>query len=165
MDLNNLILFFVIIVFGLFFFKYFVLILRKHSSKILVDDQLDKPQAFHESPISASGGLGIFLSFLIVFFYFLFFKNIIFFEYLTFCSLVFFVGFVDDLRINIKATIRLASMIGLLILLVKYNNFYIESTGIEILNNWIANSKMFSLIFICLCFLFIFHNQKIFLNC
>jgi len=62
MDLNNLILFFVIIVFGLFFFKYFVLILRKYSSKTLIDDQLNKPQAFHESPISASGGLGIFFS-------------------------------------------------------------------------------------------------------
>ena len=41
MDLNNLILFFVIIVFGLFFFKYFTLILRKYNPKILIDDQLN----------------------------------------------------------------------------------------------------------------------------
>ena len=67
----------------------------------------------------------------------------------------------DDLRINTKATIRLALMIILLILLVKYNNFYIENTGIEILNNWINNSKIFSLIFICLCFLFIINGANL----
>ena len=161
MDLNNLILFFVIIVFGLFFFKYFALILRKYSPKILIDDQLSKPQAFHQSPVLAVGGLGIFFSFLIIYFYFLLFKNIIFFEYLTFCTLIFFIGLIDDLRINIRAIIRLALMIGLLILLVKYNNFYIENTGIEILNNWIKNSEIFSLIFICLCFLFIINGANL----
>ena len=161
MDLNNLILFFVIIVFGLFFFKYFTLILRKHNPKILIDDQLSKPQAFHQSPIPEVGGLGIFFSFLIIYFYFLLFKNIIFFEYLTFCTLIFFIGLMDDLRINIRATIRLALMIVVLVLLIKYNNFYVENTGIEILNNWIKNSEIFSLIFICLCFLFIINGANL----
>ena len=161
MDLNNLILFFVIIVFGLFFFKYFMLILKKYRAKILIDDQLSKPQAFHQSPIPAVGGLGIFLSFLIIYFYFLLFKNIIFFEYLTFCTLIFFIGLMDDLKINIRATIRLALMIVVLVLLVKYNNFYVENTGIEILNNWIKNSEIFSLIFICLCFLFIINGANL----
>ena len=101
MDLNNLILFFVIIFFSLFFFKYFALILGKYSPKTLIDNQLSKPQAFHESPISVTGGLGILFSFLIVYFYFVLFKNIFFFEYLTFCTLIFFIGFVDDLKINI----------------------------------------------------------------
>ena len=67
----------------------------------------------------------------------------------------------DDLRINIRATIRLALMIVVLVLLVKYNNFYIENTGIEILNNWIKNSEIFSLIFICLCFLFIINGANL----
>ena len=132
MDSNNLILFFVIIAFGLSFFKYFTLILRKYNPKILIDDQLGKPQAFHQSPIPEVGGLGIFFSFLIIYFYFLLFKNIIFFEYLTFCTLIFFIGLMDDLRINIRATIRLALMIVVLVLLIKYNNFYVENTGIEI---------------------------------
>ena len=161
MDLNNLILFFVIAAFSLFFFNYFELILKKYNLKILIDDQLSKPQAFHQSPILVAGGLGIFFAFLINYFYFLLFKNIIFFEYLTFCTLIFFIGLMDDLRINTKATIRLALMIILLILLVKYNNFYIENTGIEILNNWINNSKIFSLIFICLCFLFIINGANL----
>jgi len=161
MDLNNLILSFIIIIFGLIFFKYFVLVLRKYNLRILIDDHLNKPQAFHESPVPTIGGLGLFLSFLIVYFYFLLFKNIIFFEYLIFCSLIFFIGLADDLKINIKPTIRLAIMIGLLLLLIKYNNFYIEHTGIETLDYWIAGSNVFSLIFICLCFLFTINGANL----
>ena len=161
MDLNNLILFFVLISFGLFFYKYFLLILNKYNSKLLIDDELEKPQAFHESPISVIGGTCIFFSFLIVYFHFLLFKNIIFFEYLSFCTLFFILGLVDDMKININARIRLALMIIFLIVLVKYNNFYLENTGIAILNNWLKNSKILSLIFICLCFLFIINGANL----
>jgi len=161
MDLNNLILFLVLIGFGLFFYKYFVLILNKHYPKMLIDNQLGKPQAYHMSPTSTTGGLLVFLSFLIVFFYFLVFKNIIFLEYLTFCTLIFFIGFADDLTINIKPRTRLLLMIIFLVFLVKYNNFYIESTGIEFLNSWLENSGIFSLIFICLCFLFIINGANL----
>ena len=82
MDLNNLILIFFLTGFGLFFYKYFLLILNKYKSKLLIDDQFTKPQAFHESPIPTAGGVCIFFSLLIVYFYFLLFKNIIFLEYL-----------------------------------------------------------------------------------
>ena len=57
MDLNNLILIFFLTGFGLFFYKYFLLILNKYKSKLLIDDQFTKPQAFHESPISTAGGV------------------------------------------------------------------------------------------------------------
>ena len=56
MDLNNLIIFFILIGFGLFFYKYFSSFLKKYNSKILVDDQFKKPQSFHKLPISTSGG-------------------------------------------------------------------------------------------------------------
>ena len=161
MDLNNLILFFVLIAFGLFFYKYFILILDKYYTKLLIDNHFDKPQAFHETPTSVAGGIGIFFSFLIVYFYFLLFKNIIFPEYLAFCTLIFFIGLTDDLKINVKAKTRLALMIILLVALIEYNNFYIENTGLEILDNWIENSKIFSLIFICLCFLFIINGANL----
>ena len=52
-------------------------------------------------------------------------------------------------------------MIFLLILLVKYNNFYIENTGIELLDNWISNSNFFALFFVCLCFLFIVNGANL----
>ena len=52
-------------------------------------------------------------------------------------------------------------MIIFLIVLAKYNNFYLERTGIEVLNNWIENSEIFSLIFISLCFLFVINGANL----
>ena len=161
MDLNNLILIFSLIVFGVFFYKYFLLILNKNKPQLLIDNQFTKPQAFHESPISTAGGLCIFFSLLIVYFNFLLFKNIIFLEYLSFSILFFILGFVDDIKVNISAKIRLVIMIIFLVVLIKYNNFYLEKTGIEILNSWIKNSKIFSLIFVCICFLFIINGANL----
>jgi len=161
MDLNNLILFSLIIVFNLFFYKYFLSILKNYKPKLLIDDQYTKPQAFHESPVSTAGGICIFFSQLIVYFYLFLSKNIFFLEYFSFCTLFFILGLVDDVKINIKPVTRLALMIVFLIVLVKYNNFYIDRTGIEELNNWIENSKIFSLIFICVCFLFIINGANL----
>ena len=161
MDLNNLILFFVLVGFGLFFYQYFLPILKKNNPKLLIDDQFEKPQAFHESAISTAGGTGIFISLLILNFYFFFFKNIFFLEYLSFCTLFFLLGFVDDAKIKVKPLIRLTLMIAFLIILVKYNDIYLKYTGIEVLNNWLESSKMFSLIFICLCFLFVINGTNL----
>ena len=74
MDLNNLILIFFLIGFGLFFYKYFLLIINKYKPKLLIDDQFTKPQAFHETPISTAGGVCIFFSLLIVYFNFYYLK-------------------------------------------------------------------------------------------
>ena len=69
MELNNYILLFFLFLLTLFFYKYFPSIIYKFNSKILIDNEYKKPQAFHEYSISTTGGLGIFVSFLIVFFY------------------------------------------------------------------------------------------------
>jgi len=161
MDLNNLILFFALIGFNLFFYKYLSLIINRYKPQLLIDNQFTKPQAFHESPISTVGGVGIFFSMLIVYFNFLLFKSIFFSEYLSFCTLFFILGLMDDIKIDIKPTTRLVLMIIFLIILIQYNNFYLDKTGIEFLNNWIENSKIFSLIFICLCFLFIINGANL----
>ena len=161
MDLNNLILFFLLVGFNLFFYKYFLLILYKYNSKFLIDDQFEKPQAFHESAISISGGLAIFFSLLIIILNFWLFKNIIFFEFLSICTLFFILGFTDDIRINIKPTTRLVLMVIFLLLLMIYNNFYVEKTGIGTLNQWLSDSKIFSLIFISLCFLFVINGANL----
>ena len=161
MDLNNLILILLLIGFNILFYKRFLLILKKHNPGLLIDDQLRKPQAFHISPTSVIGGIGIFFSLLIIYLYFLFFKNIFFFEYLSFCTLFFFLGLVDDLKINFNPKIRLALMIIFLIVLIKYNNFYLDKTGITILNSWIENSEIFFLIFISLCFLFVINGANL----
>ena len=161
MDSNNLILFFVLISFGIFFYKYFVFILSKYYPKLLIDNQLSKPQAFHQFPISTAGGAVLFFSFLVVYFDFFILKNISFFVYLSFCTLFFVLGFLDDISLNIKPKIRLGLMVIFLIILVKYNNFYLDNTGINFLNNWIENSEIFSLIFICLCFLFVVNGANL----
>ena len=72
MDLGNLVLLFLLMATGLFFYKYFSLITNKYKPKLLIDDELKKPQAFHESPTLVTGGAGIFFSFLIVYSYVLF---------------------------------------------------------------------------------------------
>ena len=161
MDLNSIVLILVIIGFGLYFYKFFIAKIKNYKPELLVDNQFSKPQAFHEYSTSTSGGLCIYISLLIVCIDFLYFKNISFIEYLSFCSFFFILGLADDLKINIKARIRLLLMFIFLIVLIKYNNFYLENTGIDFLNNWIKNSKIFSLFFISLCFLFIINGANL----
>ena len=161
MDLSNLILIFFLVVFNLFFYKYFSLVISKHKPKFLIDDQFAKPQAFHETPTPLIGGICLFFSLIFIFFYFLLFENRIYYEYFSFCSLFFILGFLDDIKININPNIRLLLMIILLVFLVKNNNFYIDRTGIEILNSWLEHSNFFSLIFVSLCFLFIINGANL----
>ena len=80
MDLNNLILIFILIGVNILFYKYFSVILNKYNPNLLIDDQFKKPQAFHISSTSVIGGTGMFFSLLIIYFYFLLFKNTFFFD-------------------------------------------------------------------------------------
>ena len=52
-------------------------------------------------------------------------------------------------------------MIIFLVFLVQHNNFYVENTGVEFINYFIQNSNIFSLIFICLCFLFMINGANL----
>tara|TARA_Y100000590_G_scaffold465110_1_gene636476 strand:- start:511 stop:1563 length:1053 start_codon:yes stop_codon:yes gene_type:complete len=159
MDLNNSILLFFLISFGLFFYKYFFIFLKKYNSKILIDNEFKKPQAFHEFPASTSGGLGLFFSFLILNVYF-FLKGIIFYEYLSFCTLFFALGLSDDLKLNLRPKLRLILMIIFLIGLIIFNEFYIQNTGIDFLNRFLE-IDIFALFFVCLCFLFIINGSNL----
>ena len=123
MDLNSLIIFFILIGFGLIFYSYFPKFLNKLNPKLLVDSEMNKPQAFHEVAISTVGGIGIFLSFLIGSLYFFLTKQIIYYEYLSFCTFFFLLGVSDDLKLNIKPKFRLILMIAFLITLVISNKF------------------------------------------
>ena len=160
MDLNNLLLFFILISFGIFFYKYFLLVLAKYNLKFLIDNEFSKPQAFHDRPISTCGGLGIFISFLILFLFMFLLKENIYYDYFSFCSLFFILGFSDDLKMNIRPKFRLILMIAFLIILVISNKFYIQNTGIEFLNRFLE-IDIFSLFFVCLCFLFIINGSNL----
>ena len=160
MDLNNLIFFLFLSIFGLFFYKYFFLFLKKYNFQILIDDEFKKPQAFHEFPITTSGGIGIFISFLIICLYLFLSKQIIYYEYLSFCTLFFILGLSDDLKLNAKPKLRLILMIFFLIILIISNNFYVQNTGIDFLNRFLE-IDIFALFFICLCFLFIINGSNL----
>ena len=160
MDLNDYILIFFLIGFNILFYKYFFLILNKNSPNLLVDDQLEKPQAFHVVPVSTSGGIGLFFSFLILCLYLFFMKQIIYYEYLSFCTLFFILGLSDDLKLNVRPKFRLILMVVFLITLVILNKFYLENTGIRFLNR-LLEIDIFALFFVCLCFLFIINGSNL----
>ena len=90
MDSNSFIFFLVLILFSFFFYKYLPLALNKYKPGFLIDNQFKKPQAFHDFPISISGGIGLFISFLIACSYLFSFKQIIYYDYLSFCTLFFY---------------------------------------------------------------------------
>jgi len=160
MDLNDYILIFFLVGFSILFYKYFLLILNKNSPNLLVDDQLEKPQAFHTVPVSTSGGIGLFFLFLILCLYLFFMKQIIYYEYLSFCTLFFILGLSDDLKLNVRPKFRLILMVVFLITLVILNKFYIENTGIGFLNRFLE-IDIFALFFVCLCFLFIINGSNL----
>ena len=160
MDLNNLILLFFLVIFGLYFYKYFLLFLIKFNSKLFIDDEFKKPQAFHEISVSTYGGIGIFISLLILCLYLFLSKEIIYYEYLSFCTLFFILGLMDDLKFDLKPKLRLIIMIIFLIILVIFNNFHIKNTGIDFLNRFLE-IDIFSLFFISLCFLFIINGSNL----
>ena len=160
MDLNNLILPIILISFSFLFYKYFLFISNKYNFKLLIDDDLKKPQSFHEFAVPTAGGLGIFFSFLILCLYLFLSKQIIYYEFLSFCTLFFILGLLDDLKLNIRPKFRLILMIFFLITLVISNKFYLENTGIDFLNRFLK-IDIFALFFVCLCFLFIINGSNL----
>ena len=153
MELNNIIFPFILLCLSYILNKYFLFFLNKNDSKYLIDNQFDKPQAFHQNPTYRLGGLTIFLTLNIVFLYLYFTKGIFYFEYASFCTLFFILGFLDDLKVNIRPKFRLLIMIGLLITLIIFNKFSIGKIDLEYLDH-LMRIDMFALFFVVLCFLF-----------
>ena len=160
MELNNIIFSLFLIFFGYFFSKYLLLIFKKSKSNLLADNQFQKLQAFHENSTYKLGGIIIFSLLILVFLYLYFSRNIFSSEYVSFCTLFFLLGLVDDLKISIAPKFRLIIMIAFLITLVISNEIYIKKTGLEFLDNLVA-IDIFSLMFMCLCFLFIINGSNL----
>ena len=149
----------------LFFFsfiinKYFLSVSKKNKFNLLKDNQFKKPQAFHLSPTYRLGGITIYISLILVFVYSFFYYDILYIDYFSFCTLFFLLGLMDDIKIDLAPKFRLLLMTCLLILLIIFNDFYVEKTGLEFLNNLLA-IDIFSLFFICLCFLFIINGSNL----
>jgi len=148
------------LILGFFFSKYCLLIFEKLNLTILVDDQFKKPQAFHENSTYRIGGIIFFCLLILVFSYFYVFKNFFLVEYFLFSIFFFSLGLIDDLKIKIAPKFRLIIMTTSLVVLILFNDIYIKKTGLEFLD-YLMSIDIFSLIFICLCFLFIINGSNL----
>ena len=149
--------------FALISFFVFLLV-SKYSHRIkggtLLDKDFSKPQAFHETPVTRSGGIGIIISLSIFFYiYFLLYAEILY-NYIFISYSVFIVGFLDDLRINIKPLRRLIIMIFLLFIFIYILPITIRNIDIPFLIPLMSNN-MFSSIFVLLCFLFVINGANL----
>jgi UDP-GlcNAc:undecaprenyl-phosphate/decaprenyl-phosphate GlcNAc-1-phosphate transferase len=143
---------------------FIFLIISKYSYKIkkgiLLDQDFQKPQAFHKLAIVRAGGLSCIVSLNIFFIvYYLIYSKVLF-EYLFLCNLMFLVGFVDDLKIKISPSKRLALMIIFLLTLIYFIPIKIFNIDISYINNFLDN-KIFSSFFVLLCFLFIINGANL----
>ena len=150
-------------IFSLISFFIFLLI-SKFSHRLkggaLLDEDFLKPQAFHEIPVTRSGGIATIISLSIFFYiYYLLYSEILY-NYIFISYSVFIVGFLDDLRINIKPLRRLIIMIFLLFTFIYILPIKILNIDIPLLIP-LMSSHMFSSIFVLLCFLFVINGANL----
>ncbi len=160
MFFNDLIFVFILIAYSYLQNRILLNVFNKNRNVSLSDSDFTKPQAFHEKSTYRIGGITIFLALIIIFLYSFFFNKLVYFEYISFCTIFFILGLIDDLKINLKPKLRLLLMSSFLIVLIINNNFYIEKTGLGFLNN-LLEIDIFSLFFVCLCFLFIINGSNL----
>ena len=145
--------------------SFFIFLLTsKYSHKFrggaLLDKDFLKPQAFHELPVTRSGGIAavICLSIFFMIYYLLYSK--ILYDYILISYSVFLLGFLDDLRINIKPLKRLIAMIFLLFLSIYFLPIKILNIDIPFLTSLMSN-HLFSSMFVLLCFLFVINGANL----
>ena len=149
--------------FALISFFIFLLV-SKYSHKLkdgaLLDEDFLKPQAFHETPVTRSGGIACFIS--ICFFcliYYLLYSEILY-DYLLISASMFFIGFLDDLKIRINPLKRLFLMILLLGIIINFLPIKLSNIDIPFLTT-LMKIDIFSTFFVLLCFLFIINGSNL----
>ena len=150
-------------IFALISFFIFLLV-SKYSHKIrqgaLLDEDFLKPQAFHDIPITRGGGVAAIISLSIFFvIYYLLYSQVLY-DYIFISYSMFLVGFMDDLKINIKPFKRLAIMVLLLFLFIFILPIKIFNIDIPILIPFMS-SHIFSSVFVLLCFLFVINGANL----
>ena len=150
-------------IFALITFFIF-LIISKYSFKIkngvLLDTNFSKPQAFHETPVSRSGGIAVILSLCVFFYIYDLLYSEILYNYIFMSLSMFLIGFLDDLRLHIKPNNRLILMILSLFILVYFLPINLFHVDIPILSS-LLEIKLFSTIFLIICFLFLINGANL----
>lgn len=152
MGLDKIIFFFLLIIFNFFLIKYYKYFFLKN----IIDTDFNKPQAFHTQPAIRIGGISI-LFFLILFSIFI--KNDGYNNYflavITLSIIFFILGFLEDIRITSAPLVRLFFLFFLSFVVLFYFDIHVLKTQIKFINNIIFANKFFSIIFVCLCLMFI----------
>ncbi len=135
-------------------------IFSKKTNYLLIDQDYDKPQAFHNEAIPRCGGLAAIISF--TFFLYL---DKIFFSYVNglyfFLPLsMFLIGFADDLKVKISPNKRLLAMIIFLGIFINIFSLNIERVDLQFLN-YLFESIIFKTSFVLICFLFIVNGSNL----
>ena len=136
-------------IFALITFFVFLIISKysyKISNGVLMDDDFNKPQAFHHEVVSRSGGIASVICLLIFLgIYYLLYSQVLY-EYVFICSSLFFLGYLDDTKIKIDPNIRLSLMVIFLIIFINVFDIYISNIDLIFLNFWLEN-KIFYYIY------------------
>ena len=144
------------------FFIFFIVSKYSHKIKggVLLDEDFAKPQAFHEYPITRSGGIAIIISLSIFFMiYYLLYSKILY-NYIFISYSVFLVGFLDDLKIDIRPSRRLIFMTLLLFIFIYILPIKISNIDIPLLVPFMSD-HIFSSVFVLLCFLFVINGANL----
>ena len=150
-------------IFTLITFFIFLIVSKysyKFKSGILLDEDFSKPQAFHYSAISRSGGIAGITSiniFLII--YYLIYSNFLL-DYFLLSNLMFMIGFLDDVKININPSKRLVLMILFLLILIHFIPIKILNIDVPVLSSFLKND-IFATLFLLLCFLFVVNGANL----
>ena len=150
-------------IFALISFFIFLLV-SKYSHLIkdgaLLDEDFLKPQAFHDIPITRSGGIAAIISMSFFFYiYYLLYEEVLY-DYIFISYSAFIVGFLDDLRIKIKPMSRLIIMVFLLFIFIYSLPIKILNIDIPFLTPLMSN-QIFSSLFVLLCFLFVINGANL----
>ena len=144
------------------FFIFLVVSKNSHKLKngILLDNNFEKPQAFHETPTTRSGGIAVIIS-LTVFFeiYYLLYSKVLY-DYIFISYSMFLIGFLDDLKININPFLRLIFMTLILFIIIFFLPIKILNVEVPVLI-FLMNNHLFSTFFVLLCFLFIINGANL----
>ena len=143
---------------------FVVLITKNFSSKIgngvLLDQDFDKPQAFHTEAVARIGGLASIISLIIFFVLYYFLFNQILFDYLFLSVAIFSLGFIEDLKFRMNPNYRLTGMVLILIFFIVFFPVNIGAVDLVFLSSWM-NNQLFANLFLLLCFLFIINGANL----
>ena len=126
----------------------------------MLDQDFDKPQAFHKESVARTGGLASILSLIIFFVLYHFLFNQILFDYLFLSFALFLLGFIEDFKNRINPNYRLITMVLVLIFFIMFFSINIRAIDFPFLRTWMEN-QLFTNLFLLLCFLFIINGANL----